>query len=364
MRAQVREGKGVDGFETAVGLFLFNRPETTARVVDVLRRVRPRRLFAVADGPRPGHPGDPPRCAAARAVLDAVDWDCTLRTDFSPVNLGCGRRVASGISWIFDQVEEAILLEDDCVPDPTFFPYCAELLARYRDDERVLMVTGTNPLAPWRTDAQSYHFALHGYCWGWATWRRAWRLFDFAMSALDLPETPARLLQATSDEAFTDMVLRMCRASRGRIDIWDWPWALAQLLEGRLAAVSAVNLVSNIGFSTGATHTHQPLSLVAGLRTDPLAFPLRHPPDVAADREYDRKSTAWRLGRPDLDVVLGVVNQRLEAGRHAPALLLVEAALRTPAGGAPDGRALLLAARARALAGMRRPPAPQRRGNP
>ncbi len=150
----------------------------------MLRQVRPRYLFVVADGPRLDRPGEVERCLAARAVLKNIDWECNIRTNFAAVNLGCGRRMSSGISWILEQVEEAIFLEDDCLPDPTFFRFCAELLARYRTEERVWMVNGSNPLSPWRAESRSYHFALHGCHWGWATWRRAWQWYDYDMSEL------------------------------------------------------------------------------------------------------------------------------------------------------------------------------------
>jgi hypothetical protein len=342
--------------ETPVGLFLFNRPETTARVVQSLRPVRPRRLFVVADGPRLGRPGESEQCTAARAVLDTIDWDCALRTNLSSVHQGVGRRVSSGIGWILDQVEEAIFLEDDCLPDSTFFRFCAELLDSYRMDDRVWMVTGHNPLPSWKAESQSYHFALTGCHWGWATWRRAWRRYDFHMAELGQATTPGRLRKVTENEEQVRLILSLCeKVAQGQLDAWDCQWTLGQLLRGGLAIVPAVNLVSNIGFGRAATHTREPLALTAQVQTRPVNFPLRPPPKVAADQDYDRKTTAWRLGRPDLDIVLAVANNHLQAGRHAPALLLVEAAQRNGVGRGASCRAQLLAARARAPPGLGRP---------
>lgn len=342
--------------ETAVALIVFNRPDTTARVLEVLRAVRPRRLFVIADGPRPERAGEADLCARTRDVVRGVDWDCDLSTQFADANLGMGQRTCSGIDWVLEQADEAIILEDDCLPDPTFFRFCAEMLEQYRADERVVQVSGFNPLAPWRAQRQSYHFALHGCQWGWATWRRSWQLCDFAMRDLDRPGTPARLREVTGDAEHAALILRMCGlAARGRLDTWDCQWTLGHVLRGALAVVPAVNLVANIGFSARATHTRQTLALTAGLRAGPIAFPLRPPPAVAVDREYDRKITAWRLGRPDAGVVLAGVDRQLAAGRPAAALLLAEAGLRSAAGAAPADRERLLAARTRALTSLGHP---------
>jgi hypothetical protein len=162
--------------ETPVALIIFNRPATTERVFAEIARARPRRLFVIADGPRSDHPDDARQCAAARAVVEKVDWPCTVATTYAEANLGCGKRPATGLAWLFQHVDRAIILEDDCVPDPSFFRFCDELLEKYRDDPRVMMVAGTS-LCPVPT-AYSYSFCYHHSNCGWATWRRAWRYFD------------------------------------------------------------------------------------------------------------------------------------------------------------------------------------------
>src|SRR3977135_321358 len=152
------------GLETPVAFIIFNRPHTTERVFAEIARARPRKLLVVADGPRTNNEGDQEKYAATRDIVERVDWDCEVLKHFSDVNLGCNFAVSSGISWVFSQVEEAIILEDDCLPHPSFFRFCAELLEKFRDDERVAAIGGTNLLLNWPRDSQSYYFSLIGGC--------------------------------------------------------------------------------------------------------------------------------------------------------------------------------------------------------
>lgn len=244
--------------KTPVAIIIFNRPQTTQRVFEVLRMVKPPELFVIADGPRKGKPGEAEQCAAARAVFAQIDWDCEVKLDYAETNLGCGRRPASGISWVFDQVAEAIILEDDCVPHPSFFRFCEELLARYRDDERVMHIGGTNFLFDSKRIETSYYFSRLNLCWGWATWRRAWRYFDYELHAW--PEVVERgvlkdLFAEVSAQRFWTELYDDVYAS-SKTHIWDYQWMLACWLQGGLSIVPNINLVSNIGFGADATHTH------------------------------------------------------------------------------------------------------------
>lgn len=161
---------------------IFNRPDTTKQAFETIRAAKPKKLLVVADGPRPGKPGEADKCAATRAIIEEVDWDCEVHRNFSDMNLGCRQRVASGITWAFSLVDKAIILEDDCLPSQSFFRYCAELLDRYEHDDRVMMVSGNNHLFGHTDVAESYYFSRYPHCWGWATWRRAWMKYDLNMS--------------------------------------------------------------------------------------------------------------------------------------------------------------------------------------
>jgi hypothetical protein len=282
-----------EGTGAPVLFMVFNRPDTTARVFESIRAARPAQLFVAADGAREGREGEADRCRQAREIATAVDWPCTVTTLFRDRNLGCKRAVSSAIDWFFDQVPEGVILEDDCVPDPSFFPYVTALLERYRDDERVMMVSGDNFIAAhWRPEA-SYYFSSFTHIWGWASWRRAWAQYDVDMT--DWPEERANgLLERRfpgSVAAQTYWAGLFDRVSRGEIDTWDYQWAYTTFKRDGVACMPAVNLISNIGFGADATHTIDPEAKLANLPSAALPLPLSHPRHVAADGAAD----AWTL---------------------------------------------------------------------
>jgi hypothetical protein len=275
--------------KTPVAFVIFNRPDRSERVFAEIAKARPAKLLVVADGPR--HPGEREQCDAARAIIDRVDWDCEVLKNYSAVNLGCKRRVSSGLGWVFDQVEEAIILEDDCLPHESFFPFCTELLERFRNDERVSMICGSNFQRGKQRSPYSYFFGLHVTVWGWASWRRVWRHYDLEMRRwaqlretswlADLLMNPVavRYWQETFEGAF-----------RGDYDTWDWQLFFSWWSRNMLALVPDRNLVSNIGFGTQASHTRDSLPSMAGLPIEAMTFPLNHPADVHLDRDADNFS--------------------------------------------------------------------------
>ena len=241
-----------------------------------------------ADGPRSEE--EARRCELALAETKAVDWDCDVRWDVAGENLGARRRYSSGVDWVFSEVDEAIVLDDDCLPDPTFFGFCEELLARYRDDPRVMMVCGTNYLERWQDDRQSYHFSCYGGVWGWATWKRAWRHYDVTLSGWGDERVRARVREfVADDEQYAIQARRFDRLYGDATDrhSWDLPWSLARLSHGGLTVVPAVNLVENLGNTDG--RGLPPAHPLARLPMGTLPPPLRHPGEVAPDREYDRR---------------------------------------------------------------------------
>ena len=284
---------------TPVAFLIFNRPDTTATVFEAIAKARPATLLVVADGPRASRPGEEELCAAARAVIDRVDWPCRVLTNFSNHNLGCRGRVSSGIDWVFSLVEEAIFLEDDCLPDPTFFPFCEQMLDRYRMDPRVMHIGGTNFQGTARVSEESYYFSRHVHVWGWASWRRAWRHYDVDMAAWTWARATGRVSDILSTplerKAFTPL---FDRVSRREIDTWDTQWTVACRAQNGLSIVPSKNLVSNIGFRGDATHTSDAGHPVATMRTFPLAMPLTHPTYTVADSVADERTTS--VFRPSL----------------------------------------------------------------
>jgi hypothetical protein len=281
--------------DTPILLLVFNRPEYTLRVLERLREVRPARLYVAADGPRPGKKEDPGRCEAVRQAIDGIDWPCKVRRLFQDRNLGCKRGVETGIDWFFEQVDSGIILEDDCVPDPTFFPFTQSMLQRYANDERVMMVSGTNRVGRWDRDGCSYHFSRHGVIWGWATWRRAWAQHDRTLAAWEDPSVRAHVARLLGPEQYGVCAPQFEAVRRGQLDTWDYGWMFTVMRHG-LAVVPSVNLITNIGFGQDATHTFNEFSSGANLETQRMQFPLRHPAAVEPDVEYD--AHVVELARP------------------------------------------------------------------
>jgi len=278
-------------FDVPVAFFIYNRPEPTARVFEQIALLRPRRLLIVADGPREGSTDVVPPAArgvfAARQVVAHIDWPCDVRRNYAERNLGCRRRMSSGIDWVFSQCEEAILLEDDCLPEPTFFPYCAELLDRYRADERVMVISGDNMQLGHRCTADSYYFSAIPHIWGWASWRRAWRHYDVTMA--DWPNVSRTAFPGNwvgSPVAAAAHRRLMADVFAGKVDTWDTQWEYACWKRRGLSILPAVNLISNIGFGPSATHCRKP-DRFAALPTEAIAFPLKHPGKVELLEEAD-----------------------------------------------------------------------------
>jgi len=274
--------------KTSVAFLIFNRPDTTEQVFAAIRQAKPPKLLVVADGPRVERPGEAEKCEATREIIKRVDWDCELLTNYSDINLGCKQRVSSGLDWVFANVEEAIILEDDCLPHLTFFQFCEELLNKYKNDERILMISGTNMLKKWKIDRQSYHFSYYGGIWGWASWRRAWDHYDVEMKLWSEPEVRKRIRDVLCDlKQYYNREKAFDNVYSGKIDTWDYQWSFARLSQSGLSVVPSANLIANIGFSQEATHTINPFDKNANLSKHPMFFPLKEPLGVAVDREYD-----------------------------------------------------------------------------
>jgi len=273
---------------TPVAFIIFNRPDTTERVFAEIAKAKPPKLLVVGDGPRANRSGEAERVAATRAIIKRVDWDCEVLTNFSEVNLGCKRRPASGIDWVFDQVPEAIILEDDCLPHSTFFRFCEELLERYRNDERIGMISGNNFQFGHKRTGASYYFSRYTHTWGWASWRRAWKYYDREASGWPALRDGGWLdvLPGKSNERkYWAKVFQA--VYEGRIDTaWDYQWLLTCWAQGMLAVLPNVNLISNVGFGGDGTHTHG-ASIYADMKVEPMDFPLRHPEIFLPHREAD-----------------------------------------------------------------------------
>lgn len=276
---------------TPVAFIIFNRPDTTERVFSEIAKARPPTLLVLGDGPRANRRGEAEKVAATRAIIQRVDWDCEVLTNFSDVNLGCKKRVSSGIDWVFEQVEEAIILEDDCLPDPTFFRFCQEMLERYRGDQRIGMISGDNFQFGRRYGDDSYYFSKYVHIWGWASWRDRWTgRYDVTMAKWPRVRDEGRLADMVGDAreaANWGKIFEQVYC--GGIDTWDYQWVFANWMAGRLSILPSVNLISNVGFGENATHTTG-VSDLANLPVAPMSFPLAHPIGVFRNIQADRLS--------------------------------------------------------------------------
>ena len=246
--------------KTPLLLITWSRPHTLRQVINAIRPVAPTRLFVACDGPNPEQPGETEKVAATRAVIEhEIDWPCQIERLYSDVNQGCRLGVSRAITWFFEQVEEGIILEDDCVPHPDFFPYCTTLLESYRHDTRVWCISGNNfQNGQWRGDG-SYYFSRYNHCWGWASWRRCWQHYD-----ADLSQWPDLRESGLLDTIFEDPLERNYWSriwqrldDESKPDTWDYQWTFTCLANGGLTALPNQNLVNNVGFGVDATHTKE-----------------------------------------------------------------------------------------------------------
>jgi len=280
-------------FATPILFLIYNRPEQTRKVFKKIREIKPKYLYISADGPKNGMIEDIENCNDSRMVIDQIDWDCELKTKLNQKNLGCKIGVSSGISWFFQHVNEGIILEDDCVPDISFFSFCKYLLKKYRYDTRIMHISGTNFQDGILRDDSSYYFSKYVYVWGWATWKRAWDLYDVKIQNFD-----KFLMHKSIKNIFTDkkeqkfLLNNFNLAYTNKKMTWDYQWHYTNLINNGLSITPNKNLVSNIGFGKEATHTpqkHHPFSNRPVDKLDNISHPSFIIPNIEADRYTYKK---------------------------------------------------------------------------
>ena len=272
--------------DVPVLLLGFNRPEKVAPVLAPLRAIGTRQLFVSVDGPRNSNPSDAAECAATRAAFDQwIDWPCELHRQYHDVNLGCRTAVSRAVTWALSQVEECLVVEDDCVLEPGFFSLAAELLARHREDEKIMHIGAANFQSGIRRGRGDYYASKYAHCWGWATWRRAWQKYEDNLEALAEVVAPsfAKSLHASEDEiAYWQIIYERCK--RGEVDSWAYRWLFSCWKQGGVALIPNVNLVTNLGFHGNGTHTTEGES---GLSALGVLHGQAAPKDLMPDRDAD-----------------------------------------------------------------------------
>ncbi len=295
---------GVQGFQTPVVLIAFRRPGVTKRNLDVLREVRPERLFVVADGPRPGHPDEARQCEAVRELIETIDWPCKVERKYAETNLGLEANVELGLDWVFSQVDTAIVLEDDCIPDPTFFRFAEELLTRYAEEKQVWQIGGDIHAVPEEMFGdRSYDFTTWASVWGWATWADRWHAhraeFDRDHAGAEervdkLPRTAdavrTRPVVPHPDALVSEGAVRhftfVANEKDGDHYGWDHHWWVTIMSRKGLSIMPCINLVEHDGYGEGATHTR---AAKIPYPAEQMTFPLVHPPRVELNREMEEK---------------------------------------------------------------------------
>jgi hypothetical protein len=278
--------------QTPVLFVVFNRIDTTSIVFESIKHARPKKLYIAADGPRPNNASDAEKCQLIRDLVVKVDWDCELKTLFREENLGCGLGPAGAYDWFFENEEEGIILEDDCLPDPTFFQYCQEMLEKYRHDTKIMHITGSNFQKGWQNDKDySYYFSSYPHEWGWATWRRAWKLYDFKVEKY--PELDEKNYFKGYFDSWFERKYRLAKIARSynnpNANWWDYQWSFALFSHSGLSIIPNVNMIENIGFGADATHTLSTSDELKQNKIHPIQFPLKHPSFIIRDNKSDHR---------------------------------------------------------------------------
>lgn len=274
--------------KTPVVFCTFNRLDNVQRVFDKIREAKPPKLYLISDCARETVAGEKEKVQEVRNYIEShIDWPCEVKKNYAESNMGCGRRLSSGFTWVFEQEEQAIILEDDCVPDITFFQYCEEMLERYKDDDRIMLVSGNNPISSCYDYDGDYFFSKVPFIWGWATWRRAWKYYDF-----DIESYPREKKNPVWHKVFplTAYWLYMSEFDalyHHTFNIWAYQFMYSIILNDKLTIVPSKSHVINIGFQEDATNTKD---IPNWMRQSivPVNFPIKHNDTVEWNRDFDR----------------------------------------------------------------------------
>jgi hypothetical protein len=273
---------------TPVLFLIFNRPETTKKVFNEIKKAKPSQLFVAADGPRADKPGEKGKCEQARKIIEQIDWECEVKTLFRDKNLGCKLAVSSAIDWFFENVEEGIILEDDCLPAQSFFWFCQELIGKYREKSKIMHINGTNWQFGDKYGNNDYYFSKLSSVWGWATWKSAWKHYDVEMTLF-----PNFLKEKKIDRIFenneikTHFIKIFKKAFNDEVDTWDYQWYFARLLNRGISIFPNTNLVENIGFCDNSLHTKNLNDVRRFNQVHEIDFPLTHAKIITVNKKAD-----------------------------------------------------------------------------
>lgn len=292
--------------DVPVAIIFFVRPDSLKKVFEKVKKARPAKLFLIQDGARINNKEDEHLVQKCREIVEDIDWDCTIYRNYSESNLGCGRRPYSGISWVFEHVDRAIILEDDCIPADSFFNFCTEMLDKYENDSRVGIISGLNHFGEYDFGGYSYGFVKSAGIWGWATWKDRWMKYgynDFLMSKVENKYIIKNInLDITPKFAAKQRIKTWIKAKHdldidpSKVSYWDHQWSFIRHINSWVSIVPKYNQITNVGIGNGSTHSANSIKLLPKkianfffMDTKDIQFPLKHPEFIIPNREYDRK---------------------------------------------------------------------------
>jgi Macrocin-O-methyltransferase (TylF) len=311
-------------FDTPILFLIFNRPKHAQAVLKRIRELKPTKLFIVADGPRNNNTDDQVNCKLTRdTVMEMINWECQVKTLLREENLGCGVGPADGITWFFNQVEQGIILEDDCLPDISFFTFCENMLSRYKTTPEVMHISGNNFQDGIARGKHSYYFSAYTHNWGWATWHDRWALFDFEMNGYSnrFVHSISSFYKFTNDEvlfwqkSFDNMV------SQHRVDIWDFRWMYSVWKNRGVSVLPQINLVKNIGFDQQATHTYIMADNIQHMTAGEIKN-IEHPSSILLNRDADKYSLTNHFN-PRKEIVRRMVDLLIRGFKKTVSLIVL-----------------------------------------
>ena len=298
-----------------IALIFFNRPEPLRIVFNAIKEARPSKLFLIQDGAREARPNDELNIKKCKDIVAEIDWECEVYRNYSETNLGCGMRIYSGISWCFEHVDRLCIIEDDCKPTIDYFKFCKELLEKYKDDQRIDMISGMNNLETYDVTPYSYIFARTGSIWGWATWKRVWDTVDYELSFMEDEDALRLINNLNQPKRITYDLIRNGEKKHAslregdKLTSWSYQRGMNMYLNSRLVIVPHKNLITNIGLTEDSVHAVNSIKKIPKamqrlffMKTYEMKFPLRHPKYIIQDVEFDEK--LYRITYPNKMVMI------------------------------------------------------------
>jgi len=280
--------KKIFNLTTPILFLVFNRPDTTKQVFEEIRKAKPKELFIAADGPRNAE--EKKKTDEVKKIVSKIDWPCKVKTLFRDKNLGCKYAVSGAIDWFFENVECGVILEDDCLPSQSFFRFCQEMLIKYKEDEKIMHISGTN-VEVISSLKESYFFSNTYNVWGWATWKRAWKKYDVEIKDWEGIRFSKKFFKITEGYNFITRIKswRLYQLTYSKkINTWDYQWDLCLKENLGLSIIPKKNSITNLGFDDG-THTTNYCLSKKTLEKKEITFPLIHQGNKQVNFKYFKK---------------------------------------------------------------------------